>query len=867
MKEEVESQTLEKEAEEEPRRIKLVKREKAKEPEAEVEEPRRLKLAKKKKKPDLTEEAQETKVELRPDTEDTEHEDRPRPKKRSEQSSLVMYGVGAFVGGIVLILIMAIALGSRREPKKDPGPPPIVVIPPPRPEPPPPERIDTAADKMTVGPYELPIMIASLAKANGAALRREYLGPFTAFPSAPEKPTTLQLRRLTADGPASVRTLSEALVRTKPDEWTVIEIHDDGPIWVSNLPALTQRQIVLRGAPGHRPLLAWDMPKQPADAKRPAKLLTLSQGTLVLDNLDIVMKSADAAPALLFDLPDTHFYARDCTFSLVGKPAQSITLVRHGPAENPLEARKTQTWLQRCHLRGPEAALLDLHDASTALLVEGSLIVGQQQPLIQMRCRDEDALALHCVRSTLVAGQTLLRWQPTGKQGGPQIAGQILDSILSRDDATAARGDMLHLTDDTDLTKLSWRAANSVYAGWKQMLASTTRNIADLEGWRGQLLYSGGDRTVAETWPSNPPSSLEEQSANTFLPFPSPVGFAALTGPGAAGSVIGWLPTAPDNWLDRVFEPASAPALAAGSLQPPQTTIASDSLFHGAQLNLNQVDLGAFLADKLQKTKPAPRVVMHLYGKGPCATSTLRIKGVQHLVLYFVQPKDLFRRLYAGIRPTGLSQRLPLIEMTGGHLELIGARVQLSPVTSVPTIVQVHDGQLTLTRCRLEGPLAKSADAFQALVSVRNTGPSPATLLLRDNYLAAGKLLVQMHDQVQLKARNNVFLSLGDCVRIDANSPTLPLTHVLDHNTWAARQSIFTLRTGPEFQAVGRVLVHAESNAFLHPFADDAEKGTLLRGAGPWATRPLELARGVSMCTTNAGTRTLPARPSAIGRR
>lgn len=33
--------------------------------------------------------------------------------------------------------------------------------------------------------------------------------------------------------------------------------------------------------------------------------------------------------------------------------------------------------------------------------------------------------------------------------------------------------------------------------------------------------------------------------------------------------------------------------------------------------------------------------------------------------------------------------------------------------------------------------------------------------------------------------------------------------------------------------------MHAAKNAFLHPFADEQDKGTLLRGAGPWCVSGL----------------------------
>jgi hypothetical protein len=138
-----------------------------------------------------------------------------------------------------------------------------------------------------------------------------------------------------------------------------------------------------------------------------------------------------------------------------------------------------------------------------------------------------------------------------------------------------------------------------------------------------------------------------------------------------------------------------------------------------------------------------------------------------------------------------------------------------------------------MTRCRLQGPLTALAESFQSLITVSNDAPNPTTLLLRDNIFTSGKLLIRLDDHVQLKARNNVFLSLGDGVRMDSNRPAVPIVHLLDHNTFAARQNCFTLRTGPDFQATAHALMHANSNAFLHPFAE-ADQGTFLRGGQAW---------------------------------
>ena len=164
------------------------------------------------------------------------------------------------------------------------------------------------------------------------------------------------------------------------------------------------------------------MPKKPA-----ATFCTLAQGTLILANIDFVMRGAEEASATVFDLPETHFHARDCTFSIAGKSKDGVALVRRH-AEPPGNAM-TRTWLQHCCVRGADVALLRVRNASSEVFLEDSLIVGYQYPMIQIQGRADDSLILHCVRSSLVTGQILLRWRThDGKPAAPKITVRSMPS-------------------------------------------------------------------------------------------------------------------------------------------------------------------------------------------------------------------------------------------------------------------------------------------------------------------------------------------------------------------------------------------------------------------------------------------------------
>src|ERR1019366_3309680 len=251
-------------------------------------------------------------------------------RKSPKNSPLWMYVTAASVGVLVLVLVLTLIFGGRTPPpkpkEKPPEPPPIVEIIPERIEKPA-VVIDTSPAKMRVEAPALPIMDLHADKADQAALRKEYYGPFTTFPEAPADAPVLRVSRLASLEPNTFRTLAEAFVQARSNPSTIIEIHDDGPIYIPILPALSGQSVLLRGAGGHRPLLIWDAAKKQVPVKSLAVFCAIDHGKLILENLDFAMKWTDDAPAAVFDLPDTDFYARGCTFSIAGTSTQRISLV------------------------------------------------------------------------------------------------------------------------------------------------------------------------------------------------------------------------------------------------------------------------------------------------------------------------------------------------------------------------------------------------------------------------------------------------------------------------------------------------------------------------------------------------------------
>ena len=779
---------------------------------------------------------------------------RDRPQSAGIGAQAWLLGAGAAICLLVAVMVAAMLLGGRQsqnakkakddQPPDNP-PPALVEKPPQKAIETPKVVIDTSPRKMTVIGPDFPIIDRKPDRSERDAINKQYAGPFEAFPAMPKDARIVKVSRLASTSESVFRTLADALNDTKPGKVNVIEIHDDGPIHIKSLPALTKRTIWLRPGDGFRPLLVWNSPQRAIDAESPPNLFTLTDGKLIVERLDFTMQSSGDLSATIFRLPGTDAYLRDATFAIAGSSIRGVTLVRRDPPKEKPDDKRTQTWLQHCTIRGSDVVLFDFAESPGDVLVSDSFFAGYQHPVIRLRSRDGCAFGFRFIRSTVVTGHSWLRWAPSlGKRANPEIDVRLLDTILSRDDTTTAQGDLLQLGEAIDLSKISWQADNAVYAGWKNLLSSRLKTLSSLEldAWRSQWKLAAGDRSLAETWPTSPPPDIHLVPLDIFVPRPDPngdpVAFAALTSPSAVGCVIGHLPPSPEHSLVRAFAAETMPIITQSEPNPPAIESPNDGLYHGEQLDLTKVDLGAHLTAMFKQDgfRPAPRIVMHLTGRGICQTSPLIAVNVPNLVLVFEPTKETKDVLVLEAKPKVLIQQSPMFEITGGNLELFGCRVRINPASTVPAIVQVQQGHLTLTRCHLEGPLTK-AETFHYLIGMNTQGSIPGTLTLRDSYLVAAKTMLQLNNQTQLRARGNVFIALGDAIVFDQAAPTTKLVHALDHNTFALKHNLVVVKHKSSGKLDGDSSFFAHSNVFLAPFADDAEKPILLHGVEPFASR------------------------------
>jgi hypothetical protein len=713
------------------------------------------------------------------------------------------------------------------------------------------------SDKNPVGPPEpkYPLLYKLASFIDGDQLRPEFYGPFTQFPTPEPGAVVFRVGRAAIPGPDSFRSLGEALLAAPLGKPALIEIHDNGPLFEPSVPALADRQIFVRPGPGYRPLIAWDLAAEPAGPSASKQsFLPLTGGRLVVENLDLVVRwdrEPSAEPACFFDVAGgVLFAARGCTFSVAGRHPAGVILARVQPAKSDTGKVPAQCRFSRCFARGADLIPLSVGGGDTEILFDGCLLVGRNQPLLQVAGTEGDRTNLRLVRSTLVAGHTLFRLQPTVTKILPAKVNCLAwDALLARSDPKSD-GSMV-VADEFSLAGLSWRPVNCLYAGWRNLLAAGPRTLASgaLESWRTQFVYSEGDLELSTTWPAKAAAQPEDVSASAYASEDTPACFAATSGPGTLGCSLGALPAAPRLWRERTHEHYPMPSISLPDRGVvPAIPFANDGLYHGERVDLSKTDLGQLLDSRMQMFKSGPEVVLHLAGVGECPTSPVRVQRMKKLILYFEPPKGKLEPLTLVPDARTAEGRDALIEVDGGSLELIGARVKFanSKFATIPArVLSVRGGDLVLHSCRLQGPLNQAPDDFQGLIRFQTTTAPEAAcrFVVNESALLSAGTVIHVQGRAGIRCKQSVLLADGDLFHLEPG-PSPELQVVLEQNTIATRGTVFTVSDVHEDGATADpVVFQATGNLFLDPF-DGPRQSALLRVEGRLLPRGLLLWQG-----------------------
>jgi hypothetical protein len=522
----------------------------------------------------------------------------------------------------------------------------------------------------------------------------------------------------------------------------ILQLRDNGPFF--DIPAsLTDRSLVLRAAKGFQPILVWDVQRMLDEQRRnrdrrtagpadPLVFLDVKHGNLTLQDIHLAFKWPDAPSekAAVLRVEDGDLIVRSCTFSVAGKPRDGVTLAQ-------LLATRPDAGhcrFERCYARGAKLSVLDVEASGAQVQFENCLLIGDDAPLLQARIANDRPTRFQVVRSTMICGKNLLELRPASDADRDPLFDWLgWDTLLSRK-VLEFGGELLRLQGSISAQHLRWRAFNCLYAGWGNLVSGTTTIAAtDLAAWRRLWDRTEGDEILADPWPTAVFPEAAEVPANTYRTDGSLVAFSTGTDADKAlGCDLDHLPAARDKWLSLTFDTYAVQTPAAPDFSsPPQIPVAGDGLFHGAQLDLNQTDLGTYLQTVQKSYRLAPEVVMCLSGDGERLTTPLRMKG-SNLVLYFEPPIEQTedeKKEPLVLAPGGFVSAEALFDIEQGSLSIINGNLRFSEkgkARVVPWLIKIHGGDLHLVRTHLQVPPKDSGVAFRGLIEMDGSGDTAA---------------------------------------------------------------------------------------------------------------------------------------------
>src|SRR5207237_63308 len=235
-------------------------------------------------------------------------------------------------------------------------------------------------------PPDHPGGIATLPGVDGmkaelvAALKEEIEKPWAGGSGLPGTPTTISVSRRFAAKPSAkeVERLEKAAPLVARRESRIIEIEDNGPLYEPSLLFSDGSHVLVRAAKGYRPMLVWDPARSPEAANA---FMRLAEGSLTLEGLDIVLKCSrgQEEPLALISVTDGDFEARGCSFSVIGNAKGGLSAVRFDG-----KAAGHRCRLSNCVVRGSYLSTLDVQAPGAEVLIDNSLLIGGERPLLQV---------------------------------------------------------------------------------------------------------------------------------------------------------------------------------------------------------------------------------------------------------------------------------------------------------------------------------------------------------------------------------------------------------------------------------------------------------------------------------------------------
>jgi serine/threonine-protein kinase len=794
--------------------------------------------------------------------------EREKAKKQAEKKKLIYIAIGAVVFLVFGFLITEWikSMVSTNEP--DPDRPAVVqgsaVVPPTGPQPGSGKATDDSPFKVLYQPTQ-PI--------DAAALRSECETPWpkTSVPDLGKAPL-YRVSRIPFGTPVATKaektfqSLRAACEAAPQGQTVVIEIMDNGPLFESPV-TLKDRNLVIKGADGYRPLVVCDIP-DPLTTDAASALITLNRGSLLVSNLEFAVKCDQALDSLssFFKVSNGDARFSRCVFSVAGSRANGSAIIAvRFDADAPAKTCR----LDLCFGRGANLVAVDASAPTAEIMLDRCLMVGADQPLLQITGGKAAPPTVRCVRTTLVSGKSAVRLRAgTGDSKTPWVNWFGWDSLIGRA-AAQPGGVMVSLPAGSDDEGIRWFAANCLYSGWETLMdGAEPIRATQIEVWHQRRQLKEGDLAIGDMHWTN-----SAEQFNSLLPTrydPEDTAFAYRSTEQDKPGRIQPLGFPPDgmppvrlSWLQATYDRVMLPAPDIVNTPPP-IDATNDGKYHGERLDLNKLeqnktDLGSYLRTTQSQKPFADQVVMHLYGTGQVKISPIRLANRQSLVLYFEPSRDPAKQVV--LSPTTTSSDVAqegFFQVDSGTLEVYNATILLTDTVTgnlMRYLFCVASGQLRLQGCRLRGP-GPIAPRVTAQIGVGGTDPNiekKAPICdIQECVLESAKACVHVSGSwARLRIEQSLLVTLDDAVRISPRGKldSLSMHCLLEHCTVAARRAVLDLDDVPIPVPVSGapvmpvpVLFQSVSNAFLNPYLPTDGKPPT---AGLMLYSPSSVSRGI----------------------
>lgn len=777
-----------------------------------------------------------------------------RKSARGQRSRTWMW-IGAALAAAVVVGIPAFFLVRGKKSTADnsvvSGPPENarkIDLPPPRPNPPP-VPPPVPPNPPPAKPRYPNKLYTPQQAVDAKSLRENYDKSWE--PIAPVTPQTrvIAVNRF-ASGDNTARTLNEALARTAEQETTVLEIHDNGPLYLLST-SVVNRNVVIRAAKGRRPLIVWDVSssfkQQQQGGVNPDGLFLfqLEQAALRLEGLELavawpanVMGKQDG----VFDLLRSQLEMVECSLSASGTH-EGLALVRcGGDGRNASRCRIADSYVRGTILTG-----FDFRVPGGTLLVEESLLVGGTHPFMQIRASSDRTSRVLMRHSTVITRGDLVQvTTPSETEKRPSIEWLMWDVLLTRRSSTR-EGTLLTLPGQVELNNMNWSAVNSLYVGWSTLLrGGLTLPASEMVHWRIQWDRTEGDVFKETLWPRTLFTSVEEKPASAYAVDDTDVAFASTESAEApVGCPVEQLPPTRDNWLFLTYERfASAPLEPLFNSGPPPIPDIPDGKYHGGKINLDTpgFDLGSHLQQAGMVKGTGSLVVLHLSGTGKKTTSPIRMAKGTSLVLYFHQPPEAKDKLILQFAPR-TTEVEGMIHLDEGNLDVYHGELHMgasSFARGVPYLLKVRHGVVRMLRTHLSaGPLAPAG--LRALVTIEGIhqpqAEKPFGCALSESVLVSGKKGIEMIGTgIRLHLQDSLLATGEEAIELAPGKDVQPGAQVfcsLDRCTLGSRGKVFSIQEAEEAAfRTHPIMIQTTSCAFIQPFPKNEELPDVLIHAG-----------------------------------